>query len=86
MMMMMMMIIIIYSIYIALYQKLKALYNTLWGSRLLIYAQIAVTQFRILLERIAGFTGAPEQIHTGDNVNFPYSFRTVCGFFNVPHQ
>ena len=55
-------------------------------ARLIIYAQIAVTQFTILLERIAGFTGAPEQIHTGDNVNFPYSFRTVCGFFNVPHQ
>ena len=42
-----------------------------------------------LLESTVLYTGAPrsEEVishHTGDIV--PHSFRTVCGFCNVPHE
>ena len=54
-------IIIVYGIYIALYPDAQSALQHFVGdfARLLIWAQIAPTQFTILLKRIVGYTGAP---------------------------
>ena len=53
------------------------IYNIVWGT----LAILLVTQFTINKE----VKGKMPPFRTRPNHNTPYSFRTVSGFFNVPH-
>ena len=75
----------IYGIYIALYRDAQSALQRFVGefAGLLIKAQIAATQFTILLERILGYTVPPEQKYvinhyTGDN--FQKRSFTLLGY------
>ena len=68
----------------------KALYNTLWGTlpdclfrRTLQPCSSQFYRKHSMIHRCPQIRISVSH-HTGDIV--PYSFRTVCGFFNVPHQ